>query len=83
LRRKVGGEEIPWSKEFNLHINKCPSKSDNTNAGVPAPTISSKLAGVKLITLLAVTPFNTDRRQTMKDTVYVKERIVVPKIEGK
>ena len=49
---------------------------ESTRAGFPAPTISSKFAGVRSITLLAVTtPLKTDNMQVTRENVYIKERI--------
>lgn len=49
---------------------------ESTRAGFPEPTISSKLAGVKSITLLAVaTPLKTDNMQATRENVFIKERI--------
>ena len=49
---------------------------ESTRAGFPEPTISSKFAGVKSITLLAVTrPLKTDNIQATRENVYIKGRI--------
>jgi len=68
---------LPGSKEFNLrvvsHYSECRVL---TKAGFPEPTISSKLEGVNSITLLAVTPFNRNKSEVIKEKVYKRERIL-------
>ena len=67
----------PGSKEFDLQQSKCVECGILTRAGFPPPTISSKLLGVKSITLFANAPLRREKMHAKSEKLKKDDPIIL------